>query len=49
MFETEGEVDKLSSGPDSKLLIDYLERRNLEFSVISRSMAELPVPRERLG
>lgn len=49
MFEMECEVEKLAEGSDSKLLIDYLERMNLEFSTISRSMADLPIPRERLG
>jgi hypothetical protein len=49
MFEIEGEVEKFSEGSDSKLLIDYLERKNTEFSVIARAMAGLPVPREQLG
>lgn len=49
MFETEVEVEKLSVGSDSKLMLDYLARRNVEFSVIGRTMAGLPVPRERLG
>lgn len=49
MYEMESEVEKLSKGPDGKLIIDYLEKMNLEFSVIGRRMAELPVPRVRLG
>lgn len=49
MFSMECEVEKLSASSDDKLLIDYLERVNLEFSVIGRTMAKLPIPRERLG
>lgn len=49
MFDAECEVAKYSKGVDSKSLIDYLEEKNIQFSVIARSMAGLPVPRERLG
>jgi hypothetical protein len=50
MFETECEVEKLSAaGAAEGVLIDYLVRRNLDFSAIGRAMASLPVPRERLG
>jgi TRAP-type uncharacterized transport system fused permease subunit len=49
MFEIEGEVEKFSEGTDIKLLIDYLEQKNKEFSTIARAMAGLPVPREQLG
>lgn len=47
MFEVDSEVEKLSGGSDSKLLIDYFERKNIEFSAIARTMAGLPIPRER--
>jgi hypothetical protein len=49
MFDAECEVAKYSKGVDSKSLIDYLEEKNIQFSAIARSMAGLPVPRERLG
>lgn len=49
MYEMESEVEKLQAKPDSEVIIDYLEKMNREFSAIGRSMADLPVPRERLG
>ncbi len=48
MFEVDGEVEKQARSSDSNSLIDYFEEKNTEFSLIARTMAGLPIPRERL-